>query len=101
LRLLLNPRLDRELLRSAEMHKALMVAAEEAKTFAQAIAPVDTGDYKRSFVVVLDDDGVVKLGNTDWKAHFIEWGTVTWKPHHVLKRAVRTTGLRFREDRHR
>lgn len=77
-------------------------AAEKSKRIAEAIAPKLTGAYSRSFVIARHS-GDILLGNKDWKAHFIEWGTAgtphlhipPWPAHATLRRAVRAAGYRL------
>lgn len=78
---------------------ALREEARETAKVAKVLAPKRTGAYSKSFVVVDEGPGGdVRLGNTDYKAHWIEWGTVKWPPHATLRRAVLTRGLELRKD---
>lgn len=72
------------------MHGALGVAI--------VIAPRGpTQRYYRKFVVV-EEHGEIRFGNTDFKAHWIEWGTVKMKGQHVLTRAVEIAGIKLDVD---
>jgi hypothetical protein len=54
--------------------------AERGRAFAEAIAPVDTGEYKASFKVTVSTSGGTaraRLANTCAHARFVEW------PHRV------------------
>lgn len=94
-----DPGLARSLQRSAEVKAVLFARGEEIKQHAEAIAPHGTGSphYADSFVVV-EEDGEVRVGNTDWTAHLLEWGTVNHPPYAVLRRAAQAAGLELRED---
>ena len=82
--------------------KAETEAAEKSKKIAEAIAPKQTGAYSRAFVIARNR-GDILLGNKDWKATFIEWGTAgtphlhipPWPAHATLRRAVRAAGYRL------
>lgn len=87
-------------------------AAEKVKQIAEEIAPyseegdryLDTeGHYKDAFAVVEDDDGNVYVANSNFKAHWIEWGyherDGAWHPGQgVIKRAVWAAGYTLREE---
>ena len=80
--------------------RAEKAAAEEAKSKAETISPYGPGDqaghYRDHFVVVEDENGHYVLGNTDWKAHFIEWGTSRGFPAFgILRRAAILAGCEF------
>src|SRR5262245_39055898 len=76
-------------------------AAEKSKSFAELLAPVLSGDYKRAFVVVKHRSDIL-LGNTDYKANWIEFGTLgspelnipPWPAHATLRRATGMAGYR-------
>lgn len=81
-------------------HDGEKLAAEAAMREAEAIAPYgdESPHYKDDFVVVEDEDGHPILGNTNWKAHFIEWGTSRGFPAYgILRRAAILAGCRFEE----
>lgn len=96
---------ERVLERTGDAVTAEVEAAEKSKGVAEMIAPVRSGDYKRSFVIVRHR-GDILLGNTDWKAHLIEWGTAgtprlgipPWPAHATLRRATRMAGYRLIEN---
>jgi hypothetical protein len=80
-----------ELLRSAEMEVMLLSVMEEKKAIAEAIAPVYTGDYKRSFVVVPGfkfDRACAVLRNLMPYAMDPEFGAKGTPRHRTLGRAL-------------
>lgn len=102
-----NP-MFQELYEATEEGKDKLVeAAESVKPIAQGMAPTGTGfrwakgrgltpegHYKDKFVVV-EEDGEIRLGNTDWKAHWIEYGTVDTPIFAVIRRATESAGYRL------
>jgi len=92
-----NPALIAELEAEGVVDALAHSAAEAAKEEAEAIAPRgETGRYTDSFVVTKSDAGWA-LGNTDFAAHWVEWGSVNNPPYAPLRRAVQATGLHLRE----
>lgn len=90
-----NPRLAQELARQPEMRRALADAARAVKTEAERVAPVgSTGRYARSFVVGATPEGAT-VGNTDFAAHWVEYGSRNNPPYAPLRRGVRAAGLRL------
>lgn len=58
---------------------------------ARADAPVDEGDYRKGikkYLKRLTSDLSGAVVATDWKSHFIEFGTVDMRADPVLKRAA-------------
>lgn len=79
---------------SAGSRDALMTFAEGAKQEAEAIAfieAIEEGDYANSFVAV-EVDGEIYLGNTDYKAWWIENGVPRRPPTATMRRAARHVG---------
>lgn len=83
-------------------------AAEKVKSDAETIAPYDTegtdryvdteGHYKDAFVVIEDPEThEIVLSNTNFKAHWIEWGTATMPPRATIRRAIAMAGYSLRE----
>jgi hypothetical protein len=91
-----NPSFVKDLADDSEFKEGLKQAAEPAKTIAEQVAPVLTGAYRDAFVIV-EEEGEIRFGNTDWKAHFIEWGTEEQPPQAVLRRSASAAGLRIDE----
>lgn len=92
-----NPLLEKELLKDPEYDDMLKKTTEDVKRVAESIAPSGrTGNYGKSFVVYKDGDHWV-LGNTDFAAHIVEWGSVYNPAYAPLRRAVQTVGLRLSE----
>lgn len=60
-------------------------AAEEAATIARANAPAETGAYRDGIGV--DEEG--NLVATDWKSHWIEWGSQHNQAFATLRNAAR------------
>lgn len=74
-----------------------------AEVAAEAIAPVDTGKYKESIESAVGFDERAKiigrLYSKDWKAHWIEFGTIKEPAHAPLRRAMNSIGLKVVEKR--
>jgi len=83
----------------------LVTICERAKTLAIAMAAAEkgtgtfeTGHYAESFEVVVNGTNVM-LSNSDYKANWIEYGTLPLPPykpeiaHHIMKRAFEAQGL--------
>ncbi len=71
-------------------------AADAIKAKAEQIAPRTTSYYEKHFVVV-EGDGPTKVGNTDFAAHMVEWGSVNNVAYAPLRRAVRAAGFHLKE----
>lgn len=71
---------------------------KNAESVAVLISPVETGKYKESLesAVGYDERGKVlgRLFSKDWKAHWIEFGTIKEPAHAVLRRAFNYSGLK-------
>lgn len=87
------------MLRSQEMQAEMRRRAEKVKAMAEAIAPVETGQYKASFRVTSGARGGVnrdrafgRVSNSVPHAFYVEYGTSTQPAHHILRRALRAAG---------
>jgi len=95
----LNPAAFRELVLNAEWMVAEMAArAERGKEFAMSVAP-DAPPYGEGYIASFEvesgrDGGIHgdraygRLSNGDDAARYVEFGTPTIQPHHVLTRAL-------------
>lgn len=93
-----NRNFDRELQRQASYQARLAQAAEPAAEQAKQFAPVRTGDYRDSIKAVADAEGV-RVQATDWKANWIEFGSIHNPVFAPLRKGVRAAGLRFKGGR--
>lgn len=91
-----SPHFEHALKGQREHRAALREAASAVKSRAIAFAPHRTGAYRDWFVIV-HEDGEVRLGNTDFGGHWVEWGSANNPPYAPLRRAVRAAGLRLEE----
>jgi len=100
MRFVANPNLARELEREPSTNTALSEAAGQARAEAQRIAPVEHpgGGAYRDGIVVDEVGGVVRLDATDWKSHWVEWGSVNNPVFAPLRRGVRGAGFRLNEQ---
>lgn len=92
---------------SPEVREALLAAATEGAEIGRGIAETELtnsrrhvtkggyvnnpGDYARAFhgrVVFKDGKWKGQVGNTDWKVHWIEDGTIKWPKHSILLRTA-------------
>ena len=94
-----NPVAVAQLQAGEAMEDTLRERAEEVAEAARAIAPVGpTGDYKRSIEATSDIDRTGKARGTvyanDFKARWIEFGSIHNIPQHILSRAAEAVGLR-------
>jgi len=98
MRFIPNPHFTEELKVQPLYKAALEAAANAAKENAEQVAPRgETGYYESAFVVFQDDDGNWVLGNTDFAAHWVEWGSVNNPAYAPLRRGVQAAGLHLRE----
>lgn len=100
-----NPRFEQEIAREVEYVAGLTARAEVIKDRAQQIAPVrktdlerkpPPGSYKRGLKVKVIGPHVY-LAGTDFKSHWIEWGSVNNREFAVIRRACLESGLRILE----
>lgn len=78
--------------------RAVSAIADQIKERAQAIAPVRTGSYRDSIEVELardDATGVLmaRVNATDFKSHWIEFGTIDTPAFAPLRRALEGMGV--------
>jgi hypothetical protein len=101
-----RPQCEPQIARGDEVKDGLKVATDAlARSGYQIASSVawETGDYAKSIHGELEltpAGWVGALVASDWKAHFVEWGTGApffMPAKHVLQRAVFATGLRFFE----
>lgn len=71
--------------------------AEDAKREAEAVAPVHTGYYHQRFLLTKAGKRY-RVGNSDFAAHLVEWGSVRNPPYAPLRRGVQAAGLHLVED---
>lgn len=71
-------------------------AADAVEENAKAIVEEDTGHYNRSFERRATPLGLI-LGNTDFAAHIIEFGSAMHGPQAGLRNGSRAAGLRLEE----
>lgn len=71
--------IERQIRRAAEVRQAADRVADEAVVYAKSIAPVDTGDYAASIgkrkLPPVNGMPRRRVIATDFKAHWIEYGT--------------------------
>lgn len=92
-----NPLFESQIKKTREYKDALEDVTYGALGVAIVISPKRTGAYSRSFHLIWED-GELRFGNKDFKAHWIEWGTVKMEGQHVLRRAVEMVGIRLDVD---
>jgi hypothetical protein len=87
------------MLRSPEMAAEMRRRAEKVAVRARALAPVDSGQYKNSFVVSSGRRGGMKrdrafgrVTNTAPYAMHVETGTSRTPAHHTLRRSMQAAG---------
>ncbi|MCG7596357.1 HK97 gp10 family phage protein [Mycobacterium sp. PSTR-4-N] len=73
-----------------------VAVARQGVEYARAKAPVDEGDYRDGIRVGREGNSGVMIEFSDWKSHFIEFGTENQEPNPV--RAQTEDYLRARED---
>lgn len=69
------------------VEESLVEAAELGRTYAESIAPVDTGSFRDSFRVE-SSPGEARLINDDEAAAAIEFGSDDTPAHHTLAQAA-------------
>lgn len=96
-----NPFFDETFRRSAQCASALVQVGEDIKGAIQAASPVDTGAFRDSFSVQesTDSDGVKAVVLTDdWKAAFIEFGTVEHPFNAPIRRGIESAGYTLKGE---
>lgn len=93
-----NPAFETQMKKEREYKDALEEIMEGPLGVAVVIAPRGpTRQYYKKFVIVREE-GELRFGNKDFKAHWIEWGTVKMPGQHVLTRAVEMVGIKLDVD---
>lgn len=83
-----------EILRSPQMQREMKTRAERVQAKAEALAPVETGDYAGSFRVEVElragktRRAVAKVINDSPHATYVEWGTSRTPRYRVMGRAA-------------
>lgn len=91
----MNPLLRRELESQPEFQQTMRDAADAVKDSAERNSPIgETGDYIHGFTIAARP---LRVGNRDFAAHMVEWGSVNNPPYAPLRRGVRAAGLRLDE----
>jgi hypothetical protein len=90
-----NPLVEDQIRRSVEMERALRAQAEAAAAAAREMAPVDSGDYRDGIKADSDRDPIARAAvvATDFKSHWIEFGTIRQPARAILRRACEAVGL--------
>lgn len=92
-----DKRLAQRLAHQREVKDALRPFAERVKAEAEHASPIgESGDYI-SFFVITETPTKLRVGNTDFAAHLVEWGSVNNPPYAPLRRGARAAGLRLDE----
>lgn len=98
----IRPGLDKLLEYEPEIKEQLLAGAEVIAMSSKALAHAeayDTGDYERGIETYVGSEGVRVIA-TDFKSHWIEWGTSTgFAARHVLRRAAQMIGFRVEGGR--
>lgn len=90
-RFVINPTFVKRLVRDPSLIPPLKEAAAAAADKAGDLAPVDDGDYRDGIKVAVgaDERGVLaRVNATDFKSHWIEFGTIDTPAFAPLRRAV-------------
>lgn len=93
LRLTMIPGFEKLLAADAAVQELEHERAEQAAAIARDLAPVESGDYRNG----IEADGNM-LNATDWKSHWIEWGSEHNPAHAVLRNAAAQVASRLVED---
>lgn len=91
-----NPAMQAELEGNPLMVEAMKSRAEQGAEAAKNLAPVETGDYRDSIQADAGiEDGAAKgrVVATDFKAGWIEFGTVQHDAHAPIRRGVESIGV--------
>ena len=98
-----NPLVERDIARSAELAVVLKAGADQGARRAQEMAPVESGRYRdgiKSDIALVDGIWVARVVGTDFKSHWIEFGTAKGFPAHAtLRRGCEAAGLKVRGTR--
>lgn len=79
------------------MQTLLRGRTEAVTTQAEANAPVKTGYFRRHFEM-RPYRGGFRVWDTDPFAHLVEWGSINNPAYAPIRRAVRSSGLRYRPN---
>lgn len=94
-----DPLAERKLASWSGMIPELDAIVKAAESVAVATAPIESGRYKESISsdVGFDQRGKIigRLRADDWKAIWIEYGTIKTPAHATLRRAMESLGLRI------
>jgi hypothetical protein len=96
MRFVANPNFQREIEREVEYRAGKVRVGEEVVQTAKGIAPVRTGAYRDSLKTRVQGPRVYVTA-TDFKGHWIEWGSVNNRTFAVIRRACRMVGLNVNE----
>lgn len=83
-----------QILRSEQMKREMKARADQIKAEAEALAPVDSGNYVESFRVETEIRkgatirAIAKVINDSPHAAYVEWGTSRTPRHRVMGRAA-------------
>lgn len=95
-----NPGMSGLLARTVQMRAALHIRARLAAEYSRALAPRDSGDYANSIVAVsgINDQGEMagRVVAKDFKAKWIEFGTMYMPPFAPLRLGAEGVGLKVR-----
>jgi hypothetical protein len=95
-----NRNFQKQLVREAAYQRGLMNKAEDAAQAAKSFAPVRTGAYRDSIKAHRDAEDVY-VSAFDFKANWIEFGSVNNPPSAPLRRGVAAAGLKLRASSRR
>lgn len=101
-----NPLFENAITRTTGTRDSLEELAEGVADRYREAVPVDEGDVRDGVFsdVALTEDGYVgRVGNRDWKAGLVEFGTFEHRPDASLREALEAAGLEaeIQEDRYR
>lgn len=92
-----NRNFQRELERDLAYKHGLKEKADDAAEAAKSFAPVLTGAYRDS-IKVTEENGEVYVSATDFKANWIEFGSINNPKSAPLRRGAQAAGLRFKSS---
>lgn len=87
----------RNLVREPALYEQMLNHARRAATLARAIAPADSGEYKRRIFARRANNAWASAyyGSESYKAWWVEFGSRNNRAHHTLERAGRLAGLKM------
>lgn len=86
-RIVMNPAYRQILAANPSVQLVVRSKAEEAAGIARDLAPVATGAYRDSIQVEQEGSDALLVA-TDFKAHWIEWGTIRTRAFATLRSAA-------------